>query len=362
MAKYNLDTIRDATKQMQTSNAGPVASEVYTPPPSPTNSAGPAASAPQPQNAANRGVGLEQYITDWRNNFGVNLRQSEGAGWDRLLHDLQTEGYNATLDTRNDGMHKGIYEGGDPNKFIRLANGYDQPVFERSGGGAGGNVFSDPATSGWESLLRQVTGQLMTPQQTPGYDNLVAYLQKYMSELQGPAYTPGQSEVIQNQALDPMTQTRDAQKQQILEQAARRGLGPTSGPVLQMLQDVDKNYSQSRTQVQSGFAKHAIDVDKQQHGQAAQVGQMLQALQQGQLTGNEGRALQAVGLMGQIPALADSRLGAANQTMAATNAPLATMLSYILNQQGQQDQQARFDSAQNQAYWQQIGQLLGGMF
>lgn len=349
MAKYDLDSVRNATKQMQTSGAAPDASQIYEPPPQ------------QTQNAAGRGVGLEQYVNDWRNNFGVQLKQSEGAGWDRLLKDLTTEGYNVSLDTRNDGMHKGIYQDKDPNKFVRLANGYDQPVWEPSGGG-GGNVFSDPATSGWESLLRQVSGQLMQPQQTQDYQGLVDYLKKYMGELQGPAYTPGQSELIQNHALDPMTQTRDADRQRILQQAAARGLTPNDGPVQQMLQDLDRNYGQARTQVQSGFANQAIGMEKQQHAMAEQVGHRLQTLEQGQQSGNEARALQAVSMMGQIPALADSRMSAANQTLATNNASLGPLLQYFLSQQAQQNQQGQFNAQQNAQYWAQIGQLIGTFF
>ena len=286
---------------------------------------------------------------------------SPSEGLTGLIAELQRQGVNASP-----FMYGETPSGNEISlngQQYKVLTGNNQSWWDPSmGEGVGGNVFSDPATAGWESLLRSMTERLNTPQQTPGYDNLVQYLNQYMQTLQGPAYTPGQSELIQTQALDPMTQTRDAQRQDILRQASARGLNPTSGPIQQQLQDLERNYGRARTQVQSGFATNAIGLEKSQQAQAAQVGQMLQALEQGQLTGNEDRAMQAVSLMGQIPALADSRLGAANQTLSATNAPLATILSYILNQQGQGQQQRQFDAQQNAAYWKQIGDLLGGIF
>ena len=400
MATIGLDTYSS------TNTAGPVATSVFQPPPvtsspAPSYSGGTKNTPDQIMSAGQTLLGRALTdVTPWLNdpNFYSNIAASQeaknyaarpkpttptGGGGDPASYIAQfqaSHGADASLTDliaylNQQGIAASPYMyGSTPSGNEITLNGQQykvktgdnanwwNPSMGEGASGGSGNVFSDPATAGWESLLRQVTSQLSTPTQTPDYQNLVDYLKSYGQQLQGPAYTPSQSELIQTQALDPLTQQRDAQEQQILQWASAHGLDPKSGPVLQQLQDLNQKYQQARTQVQSGFATNAIGFEKQQQAQAAQIGQILQTLEQGQQTGNEARALQAVSLMGQLPALADTRLAAANQTLSANSASLNPLLQYFLNQQQLQDQQGRFDAGQSADYWKQIGQLLGQLF
>src|SRR5438093_19090 len=51
----------------------------------------------------------QQYVEAWRQQHpGIHLKQADPAGWDVLEKDMRAVGFNVNLDSRSDGMHKGI--------------------------------------------------------------------------------------------------------------------------------------------------------------------------------------------------------------------------------------------------------------
>lgn len=259
--------------------------------------------------------------------------------------------------------------GGDPNYWVqriaqtggatpdnlaywkaRIAAGPGSPQYAESGG----SPFSDPATSPWATLVKQLTDKLTQPVQNPNLQPLLDYASKYFQQLQGPAYTPDQLQLYKTAAVDPITQQRDAQRQTILQHFAAQGIGPSSGIVQSAMLNNDRNAQQLDTQAQSQLALNAIGTQKQQLAQAMGVGQTLAGILPSVQQTNEQRALTGVNLMSQIPALADSRLAAANQTLGAGNLNASSLIQLLMQAQG--------SGAQNsQAFWQQLGQLLGGL-
>lgn len=214
------------------------------------------------------------------------------------------------------------------NNTVGLSGGYlanvngnwnYQPRGPETGGG---NAFSDPATSGWEELVRQLTGKLMG----------------YYDQLQGPAYTPDQMQLFQTQALDPLTQQRDALNQQTMQHFASRGIDPNSGIAQQALLDNNRGYEQQRTKTQADLATNAINVQKTQQQQAVQVG------------------LDAANLMQGIPNMANTRLTLANQTLGSGGG--FSNASQLIQQLMQAQQTGQMNSQQ---FWAALGQLLGGL-
>lgn len=181
------------------------------------------------------------------------------------------------------------------------------------------NVFDDPATTEWESQLRSLVDKLNQQQ---------------------PDWTPSQLELQQTQALDPMERARQQQKQQAAQQLASRGVTSGSGVFDQAMEDIDRQFNQLRTTTQAAFATQAINHSDQ----------IFQS--------NENRAINANSILKQIPQLADSRLGAARSGLTD---PMA-LINSLLSQQNQQQQSANYNSAQDQQFWQQIAQIVAGMF
>lgn len=215
----------------------------------------------------------------------------------------------------------------------------------------GGNIFDDPATAPFMQLLTQRINALNTPYQNPQLDQLNGYLQQYFQKLQGPAYTPQQMDLLQTQALDPLTRERDAALQRAREQASARGIGANSGITQDRQNQLERQFEQLRTQQQANFATNAVNLDRVNAQQAAGVAQLLANIEQTAFNQNEQRANQALDLAGQVPALARQRLLDAAGIVNQNNINPTSLLS--LAQSANQ-----FDSGQTQQYILGLAQLL----
>jgi hypothetical protein len=187
---------------------------------------------------------------------------------------------------------------------------------ETSAAGAG-NVFSDPATSQWETLLRQLVDRMNQPQ---------------------PTWTPAQMDLQKTQFFDPLEQQKTAQKQRVTEHFAGRGIGPGSGILEQALQDVDRQFTTLETQAQANIAQQAISREDQLFGS------------------NEARAANAVNTFGQIPQLADSRLNAARQSLIPSDP--SRLLGLYPDFAGLAQSQYANSAGQSNAFWNNLMQIL----
>lgn len=206
-----------------------------------------------------------------------------------------------------------------------------------------GGIFDDPSTKAFENLINQRIGQLQTPFQNPDLQPAVDYLRQYFQQLQGPAFTPQQMDLMQTQQFDPLMQQRDQARQQIVQHFAAHGLGPDSGPVQQALLQSDQAYERLGTQARAGVASNAIGVQKQQQQQAASLGRLIAQLQQGQFNSQQGRQDQAVNLASIMPNLAWNRILGANALIQPVNAGSLFNPLQSFQQQGAQ-QGAQFSN------------------
>ena len=217
-------------------------------------------------------------------------------------------------------------EGGDGTRGWE--DGRRRGGFEDGGQDVPGSQFRDPATTQWEQMTRKLVKRLTQDR---------------------PTYTPSQLDLLQTQALDPMERQRQAMKQQVIERYARLGHTMTSGPLQQALLDVDQSFNELRTRQQSAFASQQISREDELFGM------------------NEARALQALGLMKEIPLYADDRLRLALQTLIPSN-PAQTLGLFpqfgqlALAQQGQQFNQSFLQQQQSQATWDAVAQMLASIF
>jgi len=235
-----------------------------------------------------------------------------------------------------------------------------QPAQQPQHGGQAGTVgiFTDPGAQQWEQATNAAAGQLMTPQANPDFQPYVDYMRNYFKQLQQPGYTPAQQDLIQTQALDPLERQRQAARQQVQQRFAQQGV--QGGLVERAMQDVDRQFNEMRTKSQAGFATHQIGMDQQRQQQAAQVGAALSQAQQAAATNDEGRMMQALALLFQIPQYADTRLGLANSVTQPMN---PTALLGALGQINASNQgQNQFNAQQNSQYWSQLGTVLGLLF
>ena len=209
-----------------------------------------------------------------------------------------------------------------PGYDIRYENGQWVPHAwgDTSGGSQSGtSVFGDPATQQYEQLLNQLISQFMSPVNADSFKSVDDYLKNYFQQLQQPVYSPEQRNVIQTQAMDPISQQRDSVRQQIIQRYANQGIPASSGIVQKAIQDSDMQFEQLRTQAQGQFATQEIAQGKQNQAAAAQLGPAITQYELAPSAYNEQRALQAAQLAGIVPNMAWNRLTGANSILGQTN-------------------------------------------
>jgi hypothetical protein len=257
-------------------------------------------------------------------------------------------GQEATEDIYQKYLRDDTYETGIKGMFAQQA----QP--QQGNGG----IFTDPGAQRWEGAVNNAASRLQQPQANPDFAPYVDYMRKYFAQLQQPGFTPAQQDLMQTQALDPMERQRTAAKQQVTQRFAQQGV--QGGLVERALQDVDRQFNELRTKSQGNFAMNQIGYDQQRQQQAAQVGASLSQAQQAAATNDEGRMMQALSLLFQIPQYADTRMMNANSVLQPLNPTslLQSLAGINASNQGQNN----FNAQQNAQFWGQLGQLLAQSF
>lgn len=219
-------------------------------------------------------------------------------------------------------------------------------------------VFTDPGARNWETGVNYGASRLLQPQPNADFQPYVDYMRQYFKQLQQPGYTPAQQDLMQTQALDPLERQRQAARQQVEQRFAQKGV--QGGVVEKAMQDVDRQFNELRTKSQSNFALNQIGYDQARQQQAAQVGASLSQAQQAAATNDEGRMMQALSLLFQIPQFADQRMLNANSVLQPMNP--ASLLGALGQINASNQGQNQFNAQQNQFFWSQLGQLLANSF
>lgn len=152
----------------------------------------------------------QEYVTAWRQqhpNLPLNQANSQAA-WDQLIKDMRAVGFtNVSLDSRPDGMHKGIHLNGSgtTNDFVKLTDGSDRAIWLVGGDAPGGGSFGNFAN-----------GQFATP-----------WSGSFPTFSKAPAFTPTTGADV---FADPGYKFRLGEGEKALQQsAAARGLLNTGG-------------------------------------------------------------------------------------------------------------------------------------
>lgn len=344
--------------------------------------------APKPESGSGGGGNPQALWQQWSQ--ANRARQSEPNSLVPFIEHLKANGINASLDQRNDGLHKGIMLNG---QFIKLLDGYDNPIWLPGGDQPGGGPdvssymaqFSDPSTKLLEQYLTRqmatLSGQQAQQQQAnatlkarmpdvqAATDRLIAYLNSRATQLQGAPYTGTEQEILRTQALEPIERDRTAANKRALEQIGARGLTPESGIALDLQNQVNSIFDRQRAGAQGELAYKTINEQRSRQQEAQQLLGLVPSVQRAAATGDLSflEALdaavnqpvqQAIGLAQtnqQLPSLA------LNDALRALGAgPDADKIYQqslgLYNTQTQQSQQSQYALGQMLAY------LLGDAF
>lgn len=167
------------------------------------------------------------------------------------------------------------------------------------GGGPGGvprppAQFNDPLTAQYEGLLqsqldlygrnqRELEDAAERARKTreateAAVKRLTDFINGRVTNLQGPAYTGPEAEVLRTQLLDPMERDRQAARDRALQQISSRGFDPSSGIAQDLLRQVDQAFDSYRISAQGGLAKAQIQEERSREQEAQALLQYLAML------------------------------------------------------------------------------------
>jgi hypothetical protein len=195
------------------------------------------------------------------------------------------------------------------------------------------------------------------------YTQLMDFLQQRFTDLQQPAYTGAENEVLRTQALEPIERDRAAARQRAMERLSARGLNLESGIAQAALNDVDAEFDSMRGQNQTALATNELARREDRSQRAATIGGQLvdipQARQREQLdvfsalndlsgsvrSEEEARRREAIGYGGALADLPVQRLQLAMQAAGMGGTPASALSSLLsvanMNQNNQQYQNSR---------------------
>jgi hypothetical protein len=166
-----------------------------------------------------------------------------------------------------------------------------------------------------------------------------------------------------------MERDRQASRQRALQQISDRGMDPTSGIALQLLNDVDKAYDQSRAGAQNKLAYDQIQEQRSREQEAQQLLQYLTQLPDAIARGDldfvqylnslmNQPTEQMIGYGATLADLPDKRLQMALQTLGMGPAP-ASLMSGVQGMINSQQAERMYRQQQTSEYWRRIGASFG---
>jgi hypothetical protein len=168
----------------------------------------------------------QAYVKAIIQQFGLKGAQANPAALQTIIHGLQGRGVNVALDSRTDGLHKGIMLNG---QFVKLLDGNDNWIWQTGADAPGGGGSADG------SLLRSIDPSYLAPftEPLPDRGTLPAW---DPSGVQGlPQFqSPGEFHAPTGQSIldDPGYQfRRDQAMQSTINSKAAQGLFNSGGSI-----------------------------------------------------------------------------------------------------------------------------------
>mgnify|MGYP001566350480 CR=1 FL=1 len=195
-------------------------------------------------------------------------------------------GNTAWVDVPGIGLVDVIQDTGGLNRRAWQEPGRNQPSVGGGFSGAG-SFFDEPTTRMFQEYLQRQMGSLeeqRTRQQQANVglaarqaqaqeatNRLVAFLTQRAGQLQQPAYTGPEQEILRTQALDPIEADRQAAQQQALYNISARGLTPESGISQALANEIDAGYNRTRAGAQNRLAYQQINERRGREQEAQQL-------------------------------------------------------------------------------------------
>lgn len=172
--------------------------------------------------------------------------------------------------------HGGHATIGLPEGYLSDENGWGfTPRGPETNGGANPGGYDDPSSVLFLNQLMQRLNQANQPQNTDIIKQLTQLAQARIQSLNAPPYSAADEAALITKYRDPLTQARDAAKQQKALDLSRRGITPDSGVFQQEMAKIDQAYVGGIAQ---GANQMGVNAVAQKNANADEQLQILNAL------------------------------------------------------------------------------------
>jgi hypothetical protein len=322
-------------------------------------------SAPQSQAAPSGGGGNPRDLwNSWYQSAANKPRQSQNTSLQPFVDYLTQQGVTgARVNVDPHGFGKGIDLN---NQFIKLLDGYDNPIWidnwnEQGGGAPGaGAGYTDPSSELYLNELLSRMEQLRKPVNDPMAPLYQLMALSRVQNLKEQPYTGGEDAALVNRYMQPLTMARDAELEQNKERIGARGMLASSGLLDELNKGTNQNYQRGVAQGSSDLAVRAVDEKQRRLDEALSVLAQLTQFGRTQRNEDDQRSSELINLASQFPQMDERRLQALLQ--ASNDGGAASQAGgQIMAQRSQALQQQLLHSntqAQRDAAW---GEFFGSL-
>lgn len=307
------------------------------------------------------------------------LSQTYSPQWlDSVIAALNQGGVSAKRATRAGGVmsdDKVDLGGGRILDLIQDVGGANklQYIDESEGGGSptngvAGQMFDDPATQMFQSLILDRIDKLLNSVQRPDDDRYRTAALSRVDELMKDPYSQADEQALITRMRDPLTQARDTRMQESRERLGARNIGPTSGLFEEQVYNApNRDYERALAGGTSDLAVQGIQEKQRRRDSALNILTNLVGLGRDSRQEDEGRAREVLTTGAILPDLSERRLQLMLQSLGLSNSQTGSLMSSLLQLQGLNQNQSQFDdaqSAQNAEFWgsmiARLATVLGG--
>lgn len=228
--------------------------------------------------------------------------------------------------------------------------------------------YEDVFTPWLETLGSQRIEQLQRPFSDPMLDEVVGLIRGRVGQIQSTptGFSAQEEDRLNTRAWDGLERRRTAAKQRATEDAARRGLGESSGVIQEQYRDIDSGFDSDRTRAEADtniwMSQEENSRRNQQTSQLMQLAGMLSQVagtRRAEERTNQNDILQIATMLSNIgPSRLAQLMGVVNGVQQPN---IAGAFSNQLNLSNSQTAQSQYDSQGRAAMMAGLGQLIGAI-
>ena len=239
--------------------------------------------------------------TDWASaTQGLTANERDQTSLNAVAERLRGLGYDVSLPQTDEmGRNQGLNIDGKLYRVIDSSNRWTLGEGPGAWGGGGGDEFTDPWGRSMEQFTRayqEALGRRPDSQFLDQYikglveqqgaskaraQTLAGQLNERISSLKGPVYSDPEEAAMRAKAFDQLERRRAQTLKNRREEIYARGFAPTSGIVVGEERDVNRQFEQARTGIESDLLRSGIDERQNREREATQLAQIVAQVLEG---------------------------------------------------------------------------------